>query len=91
MNESASPQAYRRSNTLRYLPKDSTVCGHTLESLIKERRRCKDSFGSQSLRQKDREKTSHLFVIVKVDNAGFQSCYFGMPAFLYLTFSGGGR
>ena len=29
-----SRKAYRRSNTLRYLEGDSTVCGHTLESLI---------------------------------------------------------
>ena len=29
-----SRKAYRRSNTLRYLERGSTACGHTLESLI---------------------------------------------------------
>ena len=43
---------------------------------------------SQSLRQKDREKNVTLPVIVKVDNAGFQS-YFLLekPAFLFILLS----
>ena len=48
---------------------------------------------SQSLRQKDREKNVTLPVIVKVDNAGFQS-YFLLetPAFfIYLTFLEGDK
>ena len=42
MQVGESRMAYRRSNTLRCLARGGTGCGHTLESLTNERRRCKD-------------------------------------------------
>ena len=77
----------RRSNTLRCLARGGTGCGHTLESLTKERRRFKDRKVPIS-QAKGQRKSVTLPVIVKVDNAGFQS-YFLLekPAFLFILLS----
>ena len=66
MQVGESRMAYRRSNTLRCLARGGTGCGHTLESLTNERRRCKDRKVpiSQAKGQSIKKRSYDFFVLV---------------------------
>ena len=66
MQVGESRMAYRRSNTLRCLARGGTGCGHTLESLTNERRRCKDRKIpiSQAKGQSIKKRSYDFFVLV---------------------------